>query len=365
MNEIRQSAPGHGIRHAASALMLTACIAPQLASAQSSVTLYGVVDTFLTNIHATGKSSATRMDASGLYASRWGVKGSEDLGGGYKTTFAVESGFNSNDGSQADSNRLFNRQAWVGIANDTYGELRFGRQNTPQWAMSGHIDAFYAATQASGWNNFFGAAVRADNAVGYISPRIAGFRFQGLYGRGAVSGGAILPQEQGNQNFHMSLEYDKGPLYLGANYEEVRNETVKYTMKRAAGGGSYKIGDHWQFYASADDEKASDDSIHTNILAASFAYSFTVASRLAIGYAYLRDHVSGTGHGNASQVGAMYSYLLSKSTILYAAYSRLSQQGTRSNLVLSGAAVVEPSSHVTSAPGGTLNGVQLGIVHSF
>jgi predicted porin len=180
-----------------------------------------------------------------------------------------------------------------------------------------------------------------------------------------LNGGTILPQDRADQNSHLSLEYDQGPLYLGENYEEVRKETISYTMKRAAGGGSYKIGDHWQVYMSADDEKASDDSIHTNLFAASFAYSFTVASRLALGYAYFRDHYSGAGHGNASQLGAMYTYAFSKATTVYASYARLSQQGSRSNFVLSGAAVVEPTSRVTSEPGGMLNGVQLGIVHYF
>jgi predicted porin len=341
------------------------CVMPAFAWAQSSVTLYGVIDTFVTNIHASGKPSVTRMDSSGLWASRWGVRGTEDLGGGYKTTFAVENGLNSNDGSQADSNRFFNRQAWVGLASDRYGEIRFGRQNSPQWVMNGRIDAFYAATQASGWNNFYGGSVRADNSIGYLSPVVDGFKLYALYGRGAISGGAILPQNQGNQNYHVSLEYEHGPLYLGTNYENIRNETLKFTMKRATLGGSYKIGEHWQLYLAADDEKASDDSTHTNLLAASFGYLYSVASRIAIGYAYLRDHVSGPGHGNASQIGAMYSYALSKSTTLYATYAHLNQQGTRSNLVLSGAAVVEPSARIVSAPGGSLNGVAFGIVHFF
>ncbi|WP_186136751.1 porin [Burkholderia gladioli] len=342
-----------------------ACVVPAGARAQSSVTLYGVIDTFVTNIHASGKPSVTRMDSSGLWASRWGVRGTEELGGGYKTTFALENGFNSNDGSQADANRFLNRQAWVGIASDRYGEIRLGRQNSPQWVMNGRIDAFYAATQASGWNNFYGGSVRVDNAIGYLSPVVDGFKFYGLYARGAVSGGSILPQDQGNQNYHVSLEYERGPLYIGTNYENIRNETLKFTMKRATLGGSYKFGDHWQVYLAADDEKASDDSTHTNLLAASFAYSFSVASRFALGYAYLRDHVSGSGHGNASQIGAMYSYALSKATTIYATYAYLDQQGTRSNLVLSGAAVVESAARIVSTPGGSINGVAIGLVHFF
>jgi predicted porin len=335
------------------------------AHAQSSVTLYGDVDTFLTNIHPDGKPSVTRMDSSSLYASRWGIKGSEDLGGGYRTTFTLESGINSNDGTQADSNRLFNRQSWVGLASDRYGEVRFGRQNTPEFLMSGRFDAFYAATQASGWNNMGTATVRIDNAIGYFSPTIAGFKFSGLYARGAVSGGAILDQVESNQNFHIALEYEHGPVYLGVNHEEVRNQTLPYTFKRTSGGGTYTLDKHWQFFFAANDDKTSDDSVHTNLMSASLAYSLDPASRFALGYTYMVDHVSGTGHGNASQIGFMYSYALSKTTTIYSTYSRLSQRDTRGNLALSGAAVVEPSAHITSVPGGTIDGVQLGIVHFF
>ncbi|WP_043348974.1 porin [Cupriavidus basilensis] len=363
MEHRQRFAPNTGLSIFTATLAILA--APGMARAQSSVTLYGNIDTFVTSIHAAGVPAVTRIDASGLFGSRWGIRGSEDLGGGNKATFALESGINSNDGTQADSNRLFNRQAWVGLASGQYGEVRLGRQNSPQFLMGGRLDAFYAATQASGWNNMSGTTVRADNAIGYISPVIAGLRFQGLYARGAVSGGAILPQNQGNQNVHFSLEYDSTPVYLGANYERVKNETLGYAMTRMVGGGSYTLDSHWQFFFSANDEKASNGTIHTNLLATSLAYSFTGASRLALGYAYTRDHLSGLGHGNASQVGAMYSYALSKRTTLYATYSRLNQQGTRSNFVLGGAAVVEPSARIRSVPGGAINGTQLGIVHFF
>jgi predicted porin len=348
-----------------SAAILGVLASTSAAHAQSNVTLYGDVDTFLTNIHPDGKPSVTRMDSSSLYASRWGLKGSEDLGGGTRTTFALESGINSNDGTQADSNRLFNRQSWIGLANNQYGEIRLGRQNTPEFLMSGRFDAFYAATQASGWNNMSTATVRIDNAVGYFSPNVAGFKFSGLYARGAVSGGAILDQVQSNQNFHIALEYEHGPIYVGVNHEEVRNQTLPYTFKRTSGGGTYTLDKHWQFFFAANDDKASNDSVHTNVMSASLAYSLDAASRFALGYTYMVDHVTGTGHGNASQIGAMYSYALSKTTTLYSTYSRLSQRDTRNNLALSGAAVVEPSAHITSAPGGTIDGVQLGIVHFF
>ncbi|PUA19323.1 porin [Glaciimonas sp. PCH181] len=334
------------------------------AAAQTNVTIYGVVDTFMTNIHATGVPSVTRMDASGLYPSRLGFKGNEDLGAGLKANFVLESGFNSQDGSQADSNRLFNRQSWVGLSSQ-WGEFRLGRQNTPQFYMNGKFDAFGGTTQASGWNNMFGATLRVDNAIGIFSPDMNGFKVQGLFGRGAIAGGTPLPEVSGNNNLHMAAEYEKGAFYAGINYEEISNTALAYKAKRTAVGTSYRINDQWKVFAAIDREIATDNSIDSNLYSVSALYSFTPVSSLAFGYAATRDHVTGKGHGNAVEPSVLYRYMLSKRTTLYSGYSHLKQQDNRNSFVLGGAAVVQSAARVASVPGGTINGVQLGIVHFF
>lgn len=332
--------------------------------AQTNVTIYGVVDTFFTNIHATGVPSVTRMDSSGLYASRIGFKGSEDLGNGLKANFVLENGFNSEDGSQADSNRLFNRQSWVGLSGDL-GEIRLGRQNTPQFYMNGKFDAFGGTTQASGWNNFFGATLRVDNAIGIFSPDMNGFKVQGLFARGAIAGATPLPQVSGNNNMHLAAEYEKGPVYVGINYEEISNTALVYKVKRTALGASYRLSDQWKVFAAADREIASDNSIDSNLYSVSALYGFTPTSSLAFGYASIRDHVSGKGHGSATEPSILYRYMLSKRTTLYSGYSYLKQQDNRNSFVLGGAAVVQSAARVASVPGGTISGVQIGIVHFF
>src|SRR5579864_3561933 len=86
------------------------------AHAQNSVTLYGIIDTGLTYRHnVDGQTSQYSMSSGNLSGSRWGLKGSEDLGGGVKTIFALENGFNSSTGKLGQNSRMFGRQAYVGL----------------------------------------------------------------------------------------------------------------------------------------------------------------------------------------------------------------------------------------------------------
>ena len=115
-----------GLRLAAA----VACVAgPGAAFAQDGVTLYGVIDEFAQYVN-TGNGYTAAINSGGQWGSRFGLKGGEDLGGGQKIEFALENGFNPNNGSLASAGSLFNRQAWVGIAGQ-WGKVRAGRQNSP------------------------------------------------------------------------------------------------------------------------------------------------------------------------------------------------------------------------------------------
>lgn len=113
--------------------------------AQSSVTIYGIVDTYIGHTSAGGRGSVTSLDSGGQAASRYGFRGTEDLGGGRRIVFTLENGFVSDTGAAADTARAFNRQAWLGFA-DSWGEFRAGRQNTPAFWMCGSMDAAGCAT---------------------------------------------------------------------------------------------------------------------------------------------------------------------------------------------------------------------------
>jgi predicted porin len=122
-----------GVNHHEQALgiIVPAALLATAAHAQSSVTLYGKIEDGI-NYTSNARGHGTVQLQSGYdYGSRWGIKGTEDLGGGYQAIFQLESGFDVNTGKMSQGGREFGRQAFVGIASDRYGTLTFGRQYDP------------------------------------------------------------------------------------------------------------------------------------------------------------------------------------------------------------------------------------------
>src|SRR6267154_4270358 len=139
------------------------------AFAQSSVTLYGIMDTgieYVSHANAAGDHVVRMPGITGEIPSRWGLRGAEDLGGGYKAVFALESGFNTRGGDSGQGGRLFGRQAWVGIASP-YGQLSLGRQYTmTYWAMA-DSDILGPDIYGSGSLDSYLPNARSDNTIGY------------------------------------------------------------------------------------------------------------------------------------------------------------------------------------------------------
>src|ERR1700751_1206050 len=93
------------------------------AYAQSSVTLYGLIDEGVNFTNNAGSGSAVQVRSGDTSGSRWGVRGDEDLGGGLSAIFRLESGFNASNGQLGEGGRLFGRQAYVGLQSQQYGTL--------------------------------------------------------------------------------------------------------------------------------------------------------------------------------------------------------------------------------------------------
>ena len=132
----------------------------QCAHAQSSVTLYGLIDTSV-EITNPGSSWTPRVDSGAYRGSRIGLRGEDQIGSDTRILFDLENGFDSGNGALATSGTLFNRQAWIGIG-ALWGELRLGRQYSPIYIpFKGQLDAFGAGTIASGLNNLSKITQRA------------------------------------------------------------------------------------------------------------------------------------------------------------------------------------------------------------
>ncbi|CAB3633940.1 MAG: porin [Achromobacter sp.] len=213
------------------------------AQAETSVTLYGVVDTGIGYNKISGHTSmmddtgvSRDVDLSGSRVgmingiqggSRWGLKGSEDLGDGLRAMFTVESGFDSGNG-QSQQSRLFNRQATVGLANDSWGSLEFGRQTTLSGNFLAEIDPFYTSFTQANIGTTFSAAntMRWDNMIMYRSPWTDGFQFAVGYSFNADSTDANQSGFRTADNARgitAGLRYVNGPLNVSMTYDQLNS----------------------------------------------------------------------------------------------------------------------------------------------
>jgi predicted porin len=196
------------------------CASSASAYAQSSVTLYGIVDEGITYTSNQKGHSNWQLQSGGASVSRWGLRGVEDLGGGLQTIFDLEDGFDPSTGNVGNNGALFGRSAYVGIASP-YGTVTLGRQYDAMADLLSKIDAglnwsVYLAhlndvDNTSGIN-------RINNAVKYVSPFIAGFSVESLYSFGGVPG-----QISTNSVKSFGLSYAGGPLYAAAAYTYIKN----------------------------------------------------------------------------------------------------------------------------------------------
>jgi predicted porin len=220
-------------------------LAAGAAHAQSSVTLYGIVDAGLGYINNWASTGATSGGAhvfkmiNGVWAgNRFGLKGSEDLGGGTKAIFTLEQGFNIMNGTNSTAALAFHRQAWVGVTNDAYGTLTLGRQYTPYYTLLSPWSPTTWLTGAFGAHpgdiDSLDTNYRANNSVVYTSPTFAGLTVSGSYSLGGVAG-----SEATDSAWSLAAQYKAGPFGLGVGYQHINNtRTTTQAWNSAVANGS-------------------------------------------------------------------------------------------------------------------------------
>ena len=328
------------------------------ASAQTA-TIYGVIDEYLGYTNADGRGRVRSLDGGGLFASRLGYRGSEDLGNGYRANFALEQGVFVDTGGQADAARLFNRQSWVALSGG-FGEARIGRQQTPAFYMLGSMDAFNGATYGSLLNNVSGYTPRFDNTIGYTSPAMAGLKLQALYSLGEQS-----TSMRALSASMLGAEFTSGPFWVGANHQQQRSADGSVNVKSTFVGGNYNYG-KGRIYAGAYSGNNNGANLATNVpgrdyRAWSLSADYLVTGLLSIGALYGRADDRTASHADASQVSAIATYKLSVRTMLYTVATRLTNRnGAGFSL---GAAA--PITRNTPISGGDVSGLQFGVRHSF
>jgi predicted porin len=209
-----------------------------LAQAQSSITLYGLIDTSLTYVNRVNANGDSQIGLGNgnLLGSRWGLKGSEDLGGDLKAIFTIENGFDPNSGALGQGGRMFGRQSFVGLESARYGTLTIGRQYDAladvAWPVTG--DYYFGSVYATpGDVDNYDTSSRTSNAIKYTSPTLAGFQFVGMYALGGVAG-----KTGSGQTWSVGVAYGNGPLSVAGGYYYAANAAPSAGALRNAWGGT-------------------------------------------------------------------------------------------------------------------------------
>jgi predicted porin len=342
-----------------------------VAHAQSSVTLYGILDEGVmintnaknvVNGHNVGGRQFQVDSNSGTQGSRWGIKGAEDLGGGLKAIFTLESGVNLSTGQFGQGGTAFGRQAFVGLSSNQFGTVTLGRQYD---SINDYVGLYGFAlawggstTEHPGDLDNVNHTFRANNTVKYTSPNLRGLTFGGTVSLGGVAGD--ISQQSG---YTLGVNYASGPLGVGAAYEFFRNPAAAgailnsnasattfnslnsgylgtrpaNSLQIVAVGGNYQFGNallgavysntRYQNIGAFNGANATFNSYEVNA-----RYQFTPALSAAFEYNYTKGNAvrGDLGDQSYNQFSLLVDYALSKRTDVYVLGTFQTASGTSS-----------------------------------
>lgn len=313
------------------------------ARAQSSVTLYGQIDVALlftnkTINPATGQSSGKQfsLTSGGNLPSYFGIKGSEDLGGGFFVNFNLQSGISAVNGGFDDTNgNLFGRQAWLGLSGN-FGETKVGVQYSPFLLAQVEIDArgsglFGSAANFYGDEEFTGFFV--SNALSYTSPNIYGFTGSVMYALGGIAG-----DFSAGKSYSASLKYEYKGLLVDAAIEDEANSVALNTAPLTVPLEARELGAAYNFgkvtikasFTSYNAPLSLDDNIRSgganNVYSTGYDYLITPQVDLNGAVYFAKDPNDAKSHALSVAQGAQY--FLSRTTTLYAQLDVVNNSGT-------------------------------------
>lgn len=328
------------------AVAVLACL-PLVASAQSSVVVYGVVDASVAK-EDTGLISRTVMASGNQSTSRVGFRGVEDLGNGLKGIFNLEAGVAVDSG--AGDSVLFGRRAVVGLQG-SFGTVTLGREYTPIADVAGATDTLGQGFYGTNLSSFGGGKLtrRISNSVNYRSATTGGFKFGASYGLGEIATGP-------SQNLAgVSAEYTIGGFYVGAGYHTYERIAAG-DDKEMILGAAYKFGNFELRgnYMNAD-IKLGAEYEQTNL---GIAYTMN-ANKFML--QATRNELSTGAKGNG--LSFAYSYALSKRTNVYAAASKMSNNNLGAFGIFSAGSNVVPTG--AGSAGKDPLAYTVGVRHSF
>lgn len=269
--------------------------------AQSSVELYGIADFWVG--HAKGGTGA-KSGSGGLAASRWGIKGTEDLGGGLSAGFVLEQVFDLASGANTGG---FNRQSYLSMAGE-FGEIRLGNALTPLDDLSGNANSGYDSILAAISGVWVGFNANPKRLFYYATPERAGIG-------AAVS--RSLNGINGEEVTSLRVNYTEGPLYTGLAYQTDRQSSPGLNVRHVLINGSYDLGEV-KLMASARSvthpDSGADKSREYQI---GLDVPISEVLTLSTGYARSIDRNAGLVVDNRRGYGLLMAYTMSKRTTIY------------------------------------------------
>lgn len=320
------------------------------AFAQTSVTVYGIVDAGIVNERGGAAGNVTKLTSGVASGSRLGFKGTEDLGGGLSALFLLENGFQEDTGALGQSGALFGRQAYVGLGSNAGGTVTFGRQYTPQYLTMVMADPFATGMAGDAANimpNTGDAASRMNNSIKYATPNFAGFTGELAYAFGENQGSTKAGRQYG-----AAIGYGAGPLAvrLGYHNRDSNNGTTTTGLSSAkntllAGTYDFKVA---KLHLAYGVNKGDNSSIvRSSTSTATVTNPYNVAAPLNVNStdsadalvgvtlpfgphtvlaSYIHKNDKTSFNQDANQWALGYRYALSKRTDLYAAYARINNK---------------------------------------
>lgn len=341
-----------------------------LASAQSSVTLFGIMDTAVRSVkNGNVGGTSTTMVSGGLASSRWGVRGTEDLGDGMSAGFWLESDIAMNSGA-SNTTTFWSRRSTVSLSSNSLGELRVGRDLVPTHVASANLDPFtnvgiasaiaFRTSQASVFSKIggFQLAFRANSSVSYFTPNtLGGFIGQVMVSKAPTGVYSNGTEDSNSRGLRLAYRTDK----INA---EFATRTVTNTTATVSDFKDTVLGAAYDFGPVKLAVQRRDYAFGTDKLQQSMLHLSAPLGQGILKASYIKaNQVSPTASINAndaSMFGLGYQYNLAKRTAFYTTVSRIANQSKAVFTVPGGSAVTS-----ANFGGQTSLGYEVGLIHNF
>lgn len=360
-------------------IALAAVAASSAALAQSTVTMYGVVDLSVESVK--GTHSVSRVSSSNHTTSRFGLRGSEDIGGGLRGNFVLETAVGADVGTSGGTSgssveasrttRFFDRAAWLGLSGG-FGELRLGRQDTPIGAIAGNTailggqaydDLAIVGTFAASSN----AYRRTDNAITYVLPKLAqGLTAQLQYSTD-VNGGEVADSDAG-KHYGLSVQYAGGPFGAGLGYLYAKADNNEDSKNKAVlAYASYNFGPaKLTGYFNRDTQTNAADArkvygVRVDVpVSSAFTTQVSFSQAKDINFGRNVANNAASTDNDAKIIALKGTYSLSKRTAVYGLFTHVSNDDGANRVVASA-----PTSSAADMVGKNSRGLAVGVRHAF